>query len=170
MRSLVPLTSEPSEYCICHSFLRIHSILKSRVPHQVQLCVVFESKCDWKEEAEGRLLSLGRCGPRPLAWELWPEPCLGGASLKAGCPVGQGCLCSTPLPDTASHSELAGFAEGSSSQPVWSSYFRRFDLARSKQKPCAIKIEIFSKLYSGLLEIMITDKLHYPKNSVCTEV
>lgn len=77
--------------------------------------------------------------------------------------MGQGCLCSTPLPDTASHSELAGFAEGSSSQPVWSSYFRRFDLARSKQKPCAIKIEIFSKLYSGLLEIMITDKLIIPR-------
>lgn len=46
----------------------------------------------------------------------------------------------------------------------------RFDLVRSKQKLCAIKIELFSKLYSGSLEMMITNKLHYPKNSICIEV
>lgn len=45
-----------------------------------------------------------------------------------------------------------------------------FDLSRTKQELCAVKIEIFSKLYSGPLEIIIINKLHYPKNLIPTEV
>lgn len=45
-----------------------------------------------------------------------------------------------------------------------------FDLSRTKQELCAVKIKIFSKLYSGPLEIIIISKLHYPKNLIPTEV
>lgn len=66
--------------------------------------------------------------------------------------------------------ELVGFPGGGSSPHVCRSHFMTFDLSRTKQELCAVKIEIFSKLYSGPLEIIIINKLHYPKNLIPTEV
>lgn len=147
MRSLVPLTS--AFWTLYLAFLSERLILKSSVPHQVQLCAqsVSKSVTGRRKPGEGGWSRDG-AGRWPLAWEL-SCAVVAWVSVEAQCPA-DGWSWATTRPVQPMNWRLFS---------VCMEVFWDLSLPTSEQELRAIKIEMFSKLCSGPLEIMITNKL-----------
>lgn len=154
MRSLVPLTS--AFWTLYLAFLSERLILKSSVPHQVQLCAqsVSKSVTGRRKPGEGGWSRDGRAGGlwpgswavrwrRGLVWRL--------SALQTGGPgPPPGRSRATTRPVQPMNWRLFS---------VCMEVFWDLSLPTSEQELRAIKIEMFSKLCSSPLEIMITNKL-----------
>jgi len=166
VRSLVLVTSEPSECCICLSFPSIWcwNPDSSTIRFNLVQCV---GRSVTERRSGGRVVVV-RCGPSGLWPGNWVVP-LWGWSLRARRPV-RGWFSPSSVPGRLYRPlDPVGFTGASSSRHVWRSYFKIRSFQVETEAVC-YHLELFLKLYSGVLEIMITNELHCPNNSICTEV